>query len=111
MTDRRRLFKKFLIPAPGEGPSRESMKDDFLSYRGVGIAESGQKITAKIDIAHGGYVSTAVTLSAAAKVILRGRLDETEAGRLGGGILTPATLGEQLAETLNDFGMKIQVDA
>lgn len=105
------LFKKFLIPAPGEGPSRESMKNDFMSYRGVGVAESGQKVTAKIDIAHGGYVATAVTLSAAAKVILRGRLEETEAGRLGGGILTPATLGEQYVETLNDFGMKIQIDA
>lgn len=105
------LFKKFLIPAPGEGPTRESMKNDFMSYRGVGVAESGQKITAKVDIAHGGYVATAITLAAAANVILRGRLEETEAGRLGGGILTPATLGEQYVDTLNDFGMKVQVDA
>lgn len=105
------LFKKFLIPAPGEGPTRESMKNDFMSYRGVGVAESGQKITAKVDLAHGGYVATAITLAAAANVILRGRLEETEAGRLGGGILTPATLGEQYVDTLNDFGMKVQVDA
>lgn len=104
------LFKKFLIPAPGEGPHRDSMKNDFMSYRGVGVAEDGQRVTAKIDIAHGGYAATAITLSAAAKVILRGRLEETEAGRLGGGILTPATLGEQYVKTLNDFGMKIQVD-
>ena len=106
------LFKRFLIPAPGEGPTRESMKNDFMSYRGVGVVEgSGQKVTAKLDCGHGGYVATAITLAAAANVILRGRLEETEAGKLGGGILTPATLGEQYVETLNDYGMKIQVDA
>lgn len=105
------LIKKFIIQAPGQGPSRESMKNDFLSYRGVGIAEGGKsKVTAKLDVAHGGYATTGLTMSAAAQVILRGRLEETEAGRLGGGILTPATLGEQYVKTLNDFGMKINID-
>lgn len=107
------LIKKFVIPSPGEGPSRESMKDDFMSYRGVGIAEgsSGQKkVTAKMDVAHGGYGTTAVTLSAAAKLILRGRLGETEAGKRGGGILTPATLGDPYVDMLNEFGFKISVD-
>jgi short subunit dehydrogenase-like uncharacterized protein len=105
------LMKNFLIPAPGQGPSKESMKKDFMSYKGVGVAEDGKgKVTAKIDIAHGGYVATGMTLSAAARVILRGRLDETEAGRLGGGLLTPATLGEQYVESLNDIGIKISID-
>ncbi|KAF2819346.1 hypothetical protein CC86DRAFT_375190 [Ophiobolus disseminans] len=105
------LIKKFVIQAPGEGPSRESMKNDFMSYRGVGVAEDGKgKVTAKLDIAHGGYVATAITLSAAAQVILRGRLGDTEAGRLGGGILTPATLGDEYVKTLNDFGVKTRVD-
>ncbi|KAH7408548.1 Saccharopine dehydrogenase-domain-containing protein [Phaeosphaeria sp. MPI-PUGE-AT-0046c] len=105
------LIKTFVIQAPGQGPSKESMKNDFFSYRGVGIAEDGKgKVTAKLDVAHGGYATTGLTMSAAAQVILRGRLEETEAGRLGGGILTPATLGEQYVETLNDFGMKIKID-
>ncbi|CAO2651654.1 Nn.00g042240.m01.CDS01 [Neocucurbitaria sp. VM-36] len=105
------LIKKFVIPSPGQGPTRESMKNDFMSYRGLGIAEDGkQKVTAKLDTAHGGYAATAITLSAAAQVILRGRLEETEAGKSGGGILTPATLGDQYVETLNAFGMKISVD-
>jgi short subunit dehydrogenase-like uncharacterized protein len=65
----------------------------------------------RIDMAHGGYVATAITLSAAAQVILRGRLGDTEAGRLGGGILTPATLGEEYVKTLNDFGVKISIVA
>ncbi|EAT78741.2 hypothetical protein SNOG_13717 [Parastagonospora nodorum SN15] len=105
------LMKKFLIPAPGEGPSKEKMKKDFMNYRGVGVAEDGKgKVTAKIDIAHGGYVATGMTLSAAAKVILRGRLEDTEAGRCGGGILTPATLGDEYVKTLDDFGVKINID-
>lgn len=104
------LIKNFVIQAAGQGPSRESMKKDFMSYRGVATAEGGEKVTAKLDIAHGGYVATAVTLSAAAQVMLRGRLGDTEAGRLRGGILTPAMLGDEFVKTLNEFGMKISVD-
>jgi short subunit dehydrogenase-like uncharacterized protein len=106
------LIKSFVIQAPGQGPSKESMKNDFMSYKGVGVAENGKgKVTAKLDTACGGYQATAITLSAAAQVILRGRLADTEAGRLGGGILTPATLGEEYVRTLNEFGMKMSVDA
>jgi short subunit dehydrogenase-like uncharacterized protein len=105
------LLQNFVIPAAGEGPSRESMRNDFLSYRGMAIADTNtkEKIIGRLDIAHGGYMATALTLSAAADVILRGRLDDTEAGKLGGGILTPATLGEQYVEKLKEFGMKIEV--
>jgi short subunit dehydrogenase-like uncharacterized protein len=101
---------KMVIPSPGQGPSKESMKKDFMHYRGVGSTEDGKKVIANLEVAHGGYVATAMTLSAAAKVILRGRLEESEAGKLGGGILTPATLGDQYVKTLNEFGMKIRVD-
>jgi short subunit dehydrogenase-like uncharacterized protein len=102
---------KMVVPSPGSGPTKESMKDDFMHYRGVGSTEDGKKVLANLEVAHGGYVATAMTLSAAAKVILRGRLEDTEAGRLGGGILTPATLGDEYVKTLNEFGMKIRVDA
>jgi hypothetical protein len=105
------LIKNFVIQSPGQGPSKDSMKNDFMSYRGVGVAEDGKgKVTAKLDIAHGGYAATGLTLSSAAQIILRGSLEDTEAGRLGGGILTPATLGDQYVKTLNDFGIKITID-
>lgn len=105
------LLKNFVLPSPGSGPTKESMKKDFMNYRGVGVAEDGKgKVTAHLDIAHGGYVATAITMSAAAQVIIRGRLEDTEAGKLGGGILTPATLGDQYVKTLNEFGMKIRID-
>lgn len=105
------LIKKFFIPAPGEGPSKEAMKKDFLHYRAFGTAdtEKQEKITGSLYCGHGGYAATGLTLSAAADVILRGRLEETEAGRIGGGILTPATLGEQFVEKLRVFGMKVEV--
>ncbi|KAF1829276.1 hypothetical protein BDW02DRAFT_561476 [Decorospora gaudefroyi] len=104
------LLLKSVIPSPGQGPSRESMKKDFMHYRGVGSTEDGKKVIGDLEVAHGGYIATAITLSAAAQVILRGRLEDTEAGRLGGGILTPATLGDQYVKTLDEFGMKIRVD-
>ncbi|KAF2677909.1 hypothetical protein K458DRAFT_349510 [Lentithecium fluviatile CBS 122367] len=104
------LIKRFVIPQPGQGPSKEAMKKEFMSYRAIGYAdtEMQEKVLATLDVAQGGYGATAMTLSAAAAVILRGRLGETEAGRLGGGILTPATLGEQLTQKLDEFGMKIK---
>jgi len=105
------LIKRFLIQKPGEGPSKEEMKKEYMSYRAIGIAdtEKQEQVSATLDVAHGGYGATGLTLSAAAAVIVRGRLGETEAGRLGGGILTPATLGEQYLQKLNEFGMKIKV--
>lgn len=104
------LVKRFVLPPPGEGPSRESMKNDFMSYRAVAIADTDkqEKVLGTLNIPHGGYIATAQTLSAAAWVILRGRLEETEAGRLGGGILTPATLGQPMVDKLDEFGIKIE---
>jgi short subunit dehydrogenase-like uncharacterized protein len=107
------LLKKFVIPAPGEGPSKEEMKHEFLHYRILGTAETEgkEKALAKWYCAHGGYGLTGLTLAAAADVFLRGDVDATEAGKSGGGILTPATLGEQYVQKLKDFGVKIEVPA
>ncbi|KAF2734764.1 hypothetical protein EJ04DRAFT_492775 [Polyplosphaeria fusca] len=105
------LITKFVIPAPGEGPKKEDMKNDFMTYRALGIADSkGQeKVVGSLESKHGGYGTTGLTLSAAAFVILKGDLANTEAGRVGGGILTPATLGEPYVEMLREYGMKITV--
>ncbi|KAF2477607.1 uncharacterized protein BDR25DRAFT_330337 [Lindgomyces ingoldianus] len=105
------LAKKFLIPAPGEGPTKESMKNDFMHYRAVAIADSEgkEKVVGRLEVERGGYAMTALTLSVAAEVMLRGDLAATEAGKIGGGILTPATLGEQYVESLKKAGCKIEV--
>jgi short subunit dehydrogenase-like uncharacterized protein len=100
-----------VLPSAGSGPSRDSMKNDFLSWRGLGVAdtESRQKVLAEFTVQHGGYWTTAMTLSEAAMVVLRGDIERTEAGRLGGGVLTPAMLGDQFVERLRDAGVKLQV--
>lgn len=103
------LFKR-LVPSPGQGPYKESRKKDFMHYRGLGTTADGRKVTANLEIAHGGYVATAMTLSAAAKVIVRGRLENTQAGKLGGGILTPAMLGDEYVDALNEIGVRIRID-
>ena len=105
------LVKRFVVPAQGEGPSRESMKKDYMRYKAVAVAdtEAGEKVLGGLTIPNGAYVATAQTLCAAAMVILRGRVEETEAGRLGGGMLTPAMLGEPMVEQLEEFGIKIEV--
>ncbi|KAF2714635.1 hypothetical protein K504DRAFT_469083 [Pleomassaria siparia CBS 279.74] len=105
------LIKKFIIPAPGEGPSKDAQKGDFLDYRAMGIADTPkqEKVLGRVNITFGAYPTTALTLAAAADVILRGDLGETEAGKLGGGIVTPAMLGEQYLAKLNEFGVKIEV--
>jgi short subunit dehydrogenase-like uncharacterized protein len=106
------LLNKFVIPKPGTGPSKESMKNDFISYRALGIADTDkqEKVIGKLDCAHGGYMVTAITLSAAAYVLLRGELKITEAGKAGGGLTTPATLGEPYVAKLKEFGMRISVE-
>ncbi|KAH7125474.1 Saccharopine dehydrogenase-domain-containing protein [Dendryphion nanum] len=105
------FIRRFVVPAQGEGPSEEERKNDFMSYRSIGIADTPkqEKVMAKLEFAYGAYVVTGLTLAAAADVILRGDLKGTEAGSLGGGILTPATLGDQYVEKLREFGIKIRV--
>ncbi|KAF2015286.1 hypothetical protein BU24DRAFT_421588 [Aaosphaeria arxii CBS 175.79] len=104
------LLKAFVIPAPGEGPSKESMKGDFMSYRALGVAEGKkEEVLAKLDFAFGAYEFTGCSLAAAAEVLLTGGVEGSLAGELRGGILTPATLGEAYVEKLRAYGVNIEV--
>lgn len=49
------LVKRFVVPAQGDGPSRESMKNDFMSYRAVGVAdtERGERVVGRLYIPNG----------------------------------------------------------
>jgi short subunit dehydrogenase-like uncharacterized protein len=105
------IIRKFFIPAPGEGPSKDKMKKDFMYYRGLAIAdtEKKEKVVGKFVCPFGAYAITALTMGAAAEVILRGNLSDTTAAKIGGGIVTPATLGEQYLEKLRAYGFQIEV--
>ncbi|KAF2201784.1 hypothetical protein GQ43DRAFT_440262 [Delitschia confertaspora ATCC 74209] len=103
---------KLVLPGAGSGPSKEEMKNNILSWRGIGIAEteSSKKVAGEFTVKKGGYEATALTLAEAAMVILRGDVSDTEAGKLGGGVLTPATLGEQYVKRLQKAGVKLEAE-
>ena len=53
------------------------------------------------------YYLTGVFLAEAAFVLLRGQ-EEIEARKLGGGVLTPATLGQPLIDRLQKAGLVLE---
>ncbi|KAF2804023.1 uncharacterized protein BDZ99DRAFT_426225 [Mytilinidion resinicola] len=105
------LLTHFVLPAPGEGPTEDSTKDDFLHYRAIGVADSKgkERAVAEWEVHTGAYAVTGLTLAEAAMVILKGDLASTEAGKMGGGLLTPATLGDQYVERLKAAGVRFEV--
>ncbi|ORY10750.1 Saccharopine dehydrogenase-domain-containing protein [Clohesyomyces aquaticus] len=110
------LLKKYVVPAAGSGPEKDSMGNDFFEYRGLAIADAegeegeGKKVRGRWYVKHGGYAMTALTLGVAAEVILRGDVEGTEAGRRGGGVLTPALLGERYLQALRRAGVVVEVE-
>jgi short subunit dehydrogenase-like uncharacterized protein len=89
------LMKRFVLPAPGEGPSPESQKKGFYDLRFLGLMEDGRSIRAKVTgDADPGYGSTSKMLGQVAAVLARREKGE-------GGFFTPATLfGDTLIEAL-----------
>ncbi|KAK7514597.1 Saccharopine dehydrogenase-domain-containing protein [Phyllosticta citriasiana] len=106
-----RWVLKKLVYQPGDGPTKEETKNDFFQYKAVGIADTAQKERALATFAYKGsmYYFTGLAIAEAALVILRGQ-QNTEARKLGGGILTPATLGDEYVERLRDTNVKIDVN-
>ncbi|OCK77102.1 hypothetical protein K432DRAFT_384955 [Lepidopterella palustris CBS 459.81] len=105
------LLQRFVFPAPGEGPAPDSTHADLVHYRAVGVSDTPEKqrISARFEWNGGVYVITGLTLAEAAMCILRGEMEDTEAGRLGGGMLTPACLGGEYVERLRRAGVRIEV--
>jgi len=105
------LFK-VVLPGAGQGPDKAAVENAPIGWRGVAVAETAkqEKVVAEFSTKRGGgYWTTALTLAEAAMVMLRGDLEATEAGKLGGGILTPAMLGDQYVERLRKAGVKLEV--
>jgi short subunit dehydrogenase-like uncharacterized protein len=86
-------------------------KNDFIVYRAVGISDENSAtprkalLTTKYDGSM--YLLTGVLLSEAAITILR---DETAASKLGGGVLTPATLGQPFIDRLAKVGYHTEIE-
>ena len=90
-------LERFVLPAPGEGPSPEAQKRGFFDLRFFGKTSDGKTIRAKVaGDADPGYLSTSKMLGQAAACLAG--LDKPEKP---GGFWTPATLfGDRLIEAL-----------
>ena len=104
----RALLEKFVLPAPGEGPSREMIDTGFFEIRLVGHVEGRTepvrgKVRGERDP---GYGATATMLGESAICLA---LDQ-ERLESEGGLLTPASaMGMVLVERLRDAGMTFEV--
>lgn len=98
------LLNKVVI-APGQGPSRESREKESLEFRAIATADQDvpepKRAFARFRWDGGIYDLTGVFLAEAAMVILR---DDDLTKRLGGGVLTPATLGQPFIDRLKTAG-------
>lgn len=95
---------------PGSGAGESSIKNNWFEYRGV--AETDTSVQAKsralVRMRYDGdpYVFTAVALGEAARIVLWQQ--DTWAHKFGGGVLTPATLGDHYVSQLRAAGVVIE---
>ncbi len=83
------FLKRFVLPAPGTGPSPESQMKGFYDLRFLGVLADGRTLRAKVTgDADPGYGSTAKMLGQAGVCLARSAQEE----RKRGGFWTPAAL-------------------
>ncbi|ERG97073.1 trans-acting enoyl reductase family protein [Haloquadratum walsbyi] len=103
-------IRQFVFPAPGEGPTRQQIKDGYFTVRAVGRCTTADgPVTIETEFSSEldpGYGSTARMLAESAMCLLRDEIDSP----VSGGILTPASgIGKPLATRLRDIGFNITV--
>jgi short subunit dehydrogenase-like uncharacterized protein len=105
----RSALKSTVLPAPGDGPSREKRDNGFFKIKLVGHGNdrggAEVKLLGRVEgKSDPGYGETAKMLSEAAVCLAKDPISET------GGILTPASaLGSHLLERLKRAGMTFEV--
>lgn len=105
----RSLIKRFVYQ-PGQGPTTEANAKDVLEYRAVAVADqsgSEKKAMAKFRYEGGLYYLTGLFLAEAAMVLLQ---EEELVRKLGGGVLTPACLGDKFVERLQGVNVELSGD-
>lgn len=100
------IMSKFVY-APGEGPSKEQVKNEYVEWRTIANADGADSKRAYGRMRWDGsmYHLTGALLAEAAVTISR---EKTYAHELGGGMLTPATLGERYLERMKKIGLKTE---
>lgn len=105
-----RWFLRHFVYQPGKGPSKESTQDDHIEWRGIATVDvsypnNPKRAFGRIRWQGSMYHLTGVTLAEAAITLLR---DKTKAHEIGGGVMTPATLGAPYLERLQKAGLKAE---
>jgi short subunit dehydrogenase-like uncharacterized protein len=92
------VLERFVLPAPGEGPSAEQQRKGFFDLRFLGRTSDGRTLRVKVTGDRDpGYGSTAKMLGQAGACLA---LDLADSGKPGG-FWTPATVfGDRLVERL-----------
>jgi short subunit dehydrogenase-like uncharacterized protein len=102
------LLERFVLPAPGEGPSPEAQEKGFFDLRFHGTDADGRSLRTRVTGDRDpGYGSTAKMLGQAAACLAR----DVGKGDKPGGFWTPATIfGDRLIERLAaDAGLAFEV--
>jgi short subunit dehydrogenase-like uncharacterized protein len=94
----RRALERFVLPAPGSGPSPEAQQQGFYDLRFLGRTDDGRSIMVKVTgDRDAGYGSTSKMLAQAATFLAR----DLPKAEKPGGFWTPATIfGDRLIERL-----------
>lgn len=99
-----------LVTAPGQGPTERAAKEESLELRAVAQVDdrSGRRAMGSFRYKGGMYNLTAAILVEAGMILAK---NEELVGRLGGGYLTPAMLGQHLIDRLKkNSGVDLDVD-
>lgn len=102
------MMAKFVY-APGQGPSREESERHSAEWRAIGIPDGQhtKKVFAAVRWQGSAYLLTGATLAEGARSILH---DEGYPAKdMGGGILTPATLGQPYLDRLATAGFEVKL--
>jgi short subunit dehydrogenase-like uncharacterized protein len=106
----RKLLAKTVLPAPGQGPSKEQRDSGFFVFRFVGLGTTGNgappaKVFGTVrGVGDPGYSETAKMLTESAVCLA---VDGAIGSR--GGVLTPAAcMGMRLIERLRGVGMTFE---
>ncbi|KAI9691578.1 MAG: hypothetical protein M1822_007649 [Bathelium mastoideum] len=107
-----RWLMKKMVYAPGQGPTKEEAAKDTFVCKAIGeadtVATSRPRAMSTLEWNGSFYHLTGVFAAEAALTILR---SHTTAHDLGGGILTPATLGQSYVDNLTKAGLGLQVES
>ena len=104
------LVKQFVY-GPGKGPTKESAKKELVEFRTIATADQNGRVTkrafGRFRYDGGMYYLTGLLLAEAAMILLR---DDGLTQKLGGGLLTPAMLGQSFIDRLRNAGVIFEAE-